>query len=309
MAMGQLTHNGFDVSFHGKGQSIDTKDGKLYYETTGEGPVLMIVAGGPGGSHVSFHGFFERLAKSYKVVFFDNIGRGRSDRLKDKSKYTVERDADDIEALRKHLGVEKIRLIGHSYGGMPVIAYSVKYGSHLERAVLSDTLHSGTGFQENIDSCNFNAKNQYPEMWEKVLQMRKKGVKSSADEYGAVYGAGLNELYWYDEANGSKMFHSDDPKDSGNGDVYLAMLGDDPEWKVNGTMKSFDPRKQMAKVQVPMLVCVGRLDRVATPKVAWEISRTYPNATLKVFEKSGHRPWVEENETYFSAVEAFLAGK
>ena len=157
LAIGQTVHNGFDVSYHGKGQTVETKDGKLYYETTGEGPVLIMVAGGPGGSHVSFHGYFERLAKTHKLVLFDNIGRGRSDRLKDKTKYTVERDADDIEALRKHLGVDKIRLIGHSYGGMPVIAYSVKYGEHLDRAVLSDTLHSGQGFQENIDSCNFNA--------------------------------------------------------------------------------------------------------------------------------------------------------
>ncbi len=308
IALCQISHNGFDISFHGKGQTIETRDGKLYYETVGEGPVVMLIAGGPGGSHTSFHGYFERLAKSYKVVLFDNIGRGRSDRLKDPKKYTVERDADDIEAIRQHLGVEKIRLIGHSYGGMPAIAYSVKYGDHLERAVLSDTLHSGEAFQQNIDSCNFTSKNQFPEAWDKLMELRKKGVLSAADEYDALYSNNLNGLYWYDQSNGAKMFRSADPKDGGNGDVYSAMIGEDPEWKVGGTMKRFDPRRAMTKVKVPMLVCVGRYDRVATPKVSWEISRLYPNATLIVFEKSGHRPWVEETEAYFKAVEEFLKG-
>jgi proline iminopeptidase len=182
---------------------------------------------------------------------------------------------------------------------MPVIAYSVKYEAHLERAVLSDTLHSGKAFQENIDSCNFNSKNQFPEAWDKLIALRKKGIKSGADEYGEIYGTGLNELYWFDPANGSKMFNSSVPGFGYNGEVYSAMLGDDPEWKVGGTMRSFEPRKSMAKVQVPMLVCVGRYDRVATPKVSWEIARTYPKGILKVFEKSGHRPWVEET---------FLAG-
>lgn len=301
--------NGFDISYHGKGQTISTPDGKLYYEKTGSGPVVIMIAGGPGGAHASFHGFFERLAKKYTLVMFDNVGRGRSDRLKNPKKYTVERDADDIERLRKHLGVDKIRLIGHSYGGMPAIAYSVKYGAHLERAVLSNTLHSGEAFQQNIDSCNFTAANQFPELWRQILALRKKGVKSSAKAYGELYGRCGADIYWYDADNESKMFHSRDPKDGGNGDVYLAMLGDDPEWVVKGTMKSFDPRRKLRSVKVPMLVCVGRYDRVATPKVAYELSRLYPHAILKVFEKSGHRPWVEETDSYFETVEAFLEGK
>ncbi len=302
------TQSGYDVTYHAKGQTIDTPDGKLYYEKTGNGPVVIMVAGGPGGSHVSFHGFFEKLAEKYTLVMFDNIGRGRSDRLKDPKKYTVWRDADDIEALRKHLGVDKVSLIGHSYGGMPAIAYSVRYGPHLERAVLSDTLHSNNAWQQNIDSCNHNAANQYAEIWAQILELRKKGILSAAEEYGELYGQCVAGLYWYNDANASKMFRSSDPKDGGNGEVYVAMIGEDPEWIVGGTMKKFDPRKKMKSATMPILVCNGRHDRVCTPKVASEISKLYPNATLKFFEKSGHRPWVEETEDYFESVLAFLGG-
>lgn len=292
--------------YHGRGQTIETRDGKLYYETEGSGPVVVMVAGGPGGSHVSFHGFFNELAKEHTVVYFDNIGRGRSDRLKDPKKYTVWRDADDIEALRKALGVDKISVIGHSYGGMPAIAYAIRYPQSLDRLVLSDTLHSGEGFQQNIDSCNFTAQNQYPEIWAKLMEMRAKGVKSTAEEYGEIYGPAIGSLYWYDAANGTKMYRSNDPKDGGNDEVYRAMIGEDPEWKVGGTMKSFDPRKQMKEIEAKTLICVGRFDRVATPKVSYEMSQLIPGSKLVIFPKSGHRPWVEEKESYFDAVTKFL---
>lgn len=307
---GNLLTQGNDVMtvapFHGKGTTIETKDGKLYYETEGSGPVVILVAGGPGGGHSSFHGFFGDLAKDHTVVYFDNIGRGRSDRLKDPKKYTVWRDAEDIEAIRKALGADKVSVIGHSYGGMPAIAYGIRYANRVHKLVLSDTLHGGKAFQENIDSCNFHARNQFPAQWEKLMALRAKGVKSSADAYADIYGECLNEVYWFDESNGSKMFRSSDPKDGFNGEVYAAMLGDDPEWKVQGTMRSFEPRGDMKKITAPTMICVGRYDRVATPKVAHDMSKMIPGSKLVIFDKSGHRPWVEERALYFRMVGDFL---
>ena len=297
----------YDVPIHGHGQFCDSKYGKIYYETEGSGPIVIIVAGGPGGDHTSFHPFFSRLAKDHTVVYFDSIGRGRSDRLKDLKQYTVQRDAEDIEALRQKFGADKIDVIGHSYGGMPALAYAEKYPQHTAHLVLSDTLHSAQGFQQNIDSCNdFEAK-QYPEVWAQLMAMRKKGVLSTDDKYGELYGPPLGQLYWYDPNNAKKMFNSGD-KGGFNPDVYNAMLGNDTEWKVNGTMKSFDGRKKMRDLHMPVLICVGRHDRVAIPRFAYEMKTLLPAETSKlvIFEKSGHRPWVEETDLYFATVSDFL---
>lgn len=296
----------YDIPFHGHGKYLDTPDGKLYYETEGKGPVIVIIAGGPGGDHTSFHPFFSRLAKDHTMVYFDSIGRGRSDRLKDKAGYTVWRDAKDVEQLRKMLSQEKITVIGHSYGGMPALAYAVRHPEHVEHLVLSDTLHSAEAFQDNIDSCNFFFSHQYPEKWAKLLALRAKGVKSSEEAYRDLYDP-LESLYWFDEKNGEKMFRSGD-KSGFNPEVYEAMLGDDPEWTVQGTMKSYDPRPKMKDLHMPVLICVGRWDRVATPKSALEMKTLLPAPTshLRIFEKSGHRPWVEETDVYFSTVSDFL---
>src|SRR5947209_4351442 len=89
----------YDVPIHNHGQFAPGRDGKIYYEKEGKGPVVIIIAGGPGGDHSSFHPFFSLLAKDHTVVYFDNIGRGKSDALKDPNGYTVERDAEDVEDL------------------------------------------------------------------------------------------------------------------------------------------------------------------------------------------------------------------
>ena len=308
--LAQSSTPNYDVPLHGHGQYVPTPQGKLYYEREGQGPPIILVAGGPGGSHASFHPWFSRLARTHTVIYFDNLGRGRSDRLADPKSYTVERDADDIDALRKSLGFDTVTVLGHSYGGMPALAYALKYPTHTDHLILSDTLHSAEGFQQNIDNCNREAMTRFPEIWTKLMALRRQGVKTGTEAYEDLYGTATDDLYWYNPENAVKMYHSGDKADRINLDVYLAMIGDDPEWTVGGTMKGYDPRRRMKTLFVPTLICVGRFDRVALPKVAQEMKEALPpqSSRLIVFEHSGHRPWVEETDLYFQTVTTFLDG-
>jgi proline iminopeptidase len=143
------------------------------------------------------------------------------------------------------------------------------------------------------------------------MAMRRRGVKSTSDEYTDLYATAYGDLYWYNLDNQDKMYRSRDAADRFNNDVYLALVGDAPEWKVTGALRGFDPRPRLAALAAPSLVCVGRYDRVATPRVAWELKKALPpeSSRLVIFERSGHRPWVEETERYFDVVGAFLRGE
>jgi proline iminopeptidase len=288
--------------------SVPTPDGVLYYEVRGSGPPIILVAGGPGGSHTSLRPEFDRLAARHTVVHFDNIGRGRSSDLPAGRRHSPLRDAEDIERLRQALGFKRFALLGHSYGGYP--AHAGRHADRLTHLVISSSGHSAESWQRNIDNVNRFLENQHPEVWSRLQALRARGVLSCAPEYQELYGTTIRPLYWHDQAKAKlRRPVSDDPRDQFRDAVYCDMLGDDAEITVGGEMARFDARPALANVRVPTLVTAGRHDPVCPPLVAQQIRDAFPAgvATLRVFEHSSHRPWVEEGEAYFEMLEAFLA--
>lgn len=286
---------------------IPTRHGRLYMETEGHGTPLVLVNGGPGASRISFQPWFSVLADQHTLVYFDAIGRGRSDRLTDPAAYTVDRDIDDIEAVRAALGAEKIDLLGQSYGGIPALLYALTYPERVNHLVLSSAMTSAADFQANIDATNANLKTYYPDSWARVQAIRAQGAKSSDPRSGEEYARMTEMMYWYDPKNAEAMKHAD-TADKFNADVYAAMLGDDPDQVVGGTLKGYDPTPRLAALQAKTLVTGGRYDHVATPEIVYRNYTALPagHAMLAMFDHSGHRPWVEESQLYFANLKAFL---
>jgi proline iminopeptidase len=105
------------------GKYISVNGANLYVVTVGHGDPLLIIPGGPGGAHPGYR-VFDSLAKGNQVIYFDAFGRGKSDTAKDASEYTLQRDIEDVEGLRKALRLGKINVLGHSYGG--VVAQGIR---------------------------------------------------------------------------------------------------------------------------------------------------------------------------------------
>src|SRR5271165_7212038 len=121
---------------------VDAHGVLIYYTTVGRGEPLMIVHGGPGASHDYFLPYLLPLARTNKLIFIDERGSGRSEKLEDVKQYTVENMASDVEAVREALGLGRISLLGHSYGGVLAEAYALKYPEHLSHLVLASTFAS-----------------------------------------------------------------------------------------------------------------------------------------------------------------------
>jgi len=166
---------------------------------------------------------------------------------------------------------------------------------------------SAGSFQENIDAANFNLKSYFPESWEKVNALAAEGVKSGDPRSDSEYGRMAKMMYWHNEKNAA-LLNRGSRADKFSGDVYAAMLGDDPNQHVGGTLKGYDPRPQLSALQAHVLVIGGRYDRVATPEIVSQTVEMLPSGstTLAIFEESGHRPWIEEKERYFPLLQAFL---
>ena len=114
----------------------------IYYVEFGNGPPLVVLHGGPGADHTYFLPWLLPLARTHRLIFIDERGSGRSERLQDVTQYTIEDMADDVEAVRVALGLGKIDLLGHSCGGVLAEAYALKYQQHLRHLILNSTFAS-----------------------------------------------------------------------------------------------------------------------------------------------------------------------
>src|ERR1700686_2673772 len=121
---------------------VDLNGVMIYYVALGRGEPLLIVHGGPGASHDYFLPYLLPLARTNKLIFIDERGSGRSQKLEDASKYTVENMVEDVEDVRLALGLGKISLMGHSYGGVLAQAYALKYQKNLTHLILGSTFPS-----------------------------------------------------------------------------------------------------------------------------------------------------------------------
>jgi proline iminopeptidase len=289
------------------GKYININGAKLWVVTVGEGDPIIFIAGGPGGVHVGLRSFDPLALNHHQLIYFDAFGRGKSDTAKNVSEYTLERDIEDIEALRKALKLEKITVLGHSYGGVVAQGYAIKYPAHLSHLILADTFHSFVMWQENDDSSNREIKNSYPEVWAELMKVRDQGAISSDPIHQEIYGkVPYGFLYAYNPDNFTKRGSKPYPNPN-NTRLYYQMVGKDGDFIVGSDIGTFDYRKQLKDLRMPVLIVTGRYDRVAVPWMAVKFKDYCPQAQFVMFEKSGHNPQIEEPEKEFRVINDFLS--
>lgn len=288
------------------GKYVTVNGAKLWVVTVGEGDPLILIAGGPGGAHPGLRRF-DSLATKYKLIYFDAFGRGKSDTAKDVKQYTLERDVDDIEGLRTALKLDKINVLGHSYGGVVAQGYAVKCPQHVKHLVLANTFHSFIMWQENDDNSNHEIKTNYPEVWDSLTRIREQGFVSSDQLHQDIYGqVPYGFLYAYNPENfrpkGGKPYPN-----SFNSKLYYQMVGKDGDFIVGNDIGNFDYRQQLKNLKMPVLIYGGRYDRVAVPWMMVKFKEYCPQAKFVMFERSGHNPQEEQPEELFSLLNDFLA--
>ena len=290
---------------HPSGDFVSVNGKKIWYESEGKGEPLLLIAGGPGFSHAYFHPFFSALASSNRIIYFDAFGTGKSERAKSVKEYSLAQDVEDLESLRKALKLDKITVLGHSYGGFVAQLYAAKYPDSVKRLVLANTFPSGDTLQSLQDNFNGDIRNQLPEVWSKVEQVRAKGFLSSSKEHQEVYAVPPTFSFFYNPEN-ARLLPITEPN-LYNSDLWYAMAGEDADFVVKGELARFDVKQQLKKIGIPMLILAGRFDRMVPPRITVQYKNLVPQAKFIMFEKSGHFPFIEENEKTLTALRAFLA--
>ena len=290
---------------HPPGKFYKINGSNLWTETVGKGDPLFLISGGPGGAHHGLHNF-DALQDSCTLIYIDNFGRGKSDTAKLPEEYSIDRDVSDIEALREAMQYDKINLLGHSYGSIVVQLYALRYPQHVKHLIIANGFFSGEMWQENDDNSNHEIKENYPEVWERLMKVRENGAHSTDAQHQKIYAeVPYGFLYAY---NPEKFRSSIDPgyPNPMNTKLYYQLVGYDGDFIIGGDIAKFDVRTLLKDLKMPVLISAGRYDRVSVPTFAVQYKKYCPQAQFVMFEKSGHNPQVEEPEKYFKIIREFL---
>jgi len=274
------------------GQTFDGPSGNLYYEISGSGSPLIVVNGGPGFDHTYLligTPAWDMLAKTHRVVFYDQRGNGRSSPLKPGQSCTLADQIDDLDALRAHLGLEKVDILGHSWGGYLAMAYGARHPEHVSRMMIVDSAAPKWSDTKVLFS------EVFPEM------MERRDSFSFADEMGdkAASDASTREYL-------GMLFYSAEKRDPWVSQMRSGAYNKDVNRMVNADLDRFDLNPEIRKFHFPTLVATGRFDMNVAPVIAYRVHQEIPGSRFVVFEHSGHLPFYEEPEAFVRAIEDFL---
>ena len=278
------------------GRLIDGPAGKLFVDARGNatGRPLLIVNGGPGFDHgyLLSSPVWDELAKTRRVVMYDQRGTGRSTPVKPETSLTLADQLADIEAVRKSLGVEDIDLLGHSYGGALVMAYTARYPQRVKKLLIVDS--AAPKWKDTI----FLFSQVFPDVNERVDSFE---FAAQFGDRAAIEG-GLREYL-------SMIFWDPDHRDAFLRQVSLKGFSRHVNEALDADMGRYDLNPEIAKFRMPVLVITGRYDMNVAPVTAWKIHKAIPGSRLVIFERSSHLPFLEEPERFKREVEDFLAAR
>jgi proline iminopeptidase len=280
---------------------VDTGTAYIYYKTIGRGRPLMLLHGGPGSTHDYFLPYVLPLAKNRQLVFIDERGSGRSQRLEDHSQYNLAAMAADVEAVRVALGLGEIDLLGHSFGGVLAQEVAIRYPAGIRRLVLSSTGSSAARINEDFRVIKAALD---PKLRARIEALEAQGIigpdgaqlpeyRQLADQAELPYNYFVRPPAW---SEGSESL---------GWDVLNQMWGSKSDFHIDGNLKGFDFAPELRKLRIPALVIYGDHDMVSDA-TARESHEALAGSKLVEMSNAAHMTMVDQNRVFIEEVARFL---
>lgn len=280
--------------------SIQLSNASLYYEIKGEGSPILLLSGGPGLSSAQLSSLRDSLSRKYKCILFDQRGTGQSHTSPlDSTTINLKQSVQDISSLLKKLKLDKIILVGHSWGAMLAVNFAIAHPSQINKLVLigsgpltfSDFLIQ----QDNIIARATLEERQYIERLQDSIRQAKS--PSDAAAYRRQFGKRFLRLISYDAARIDSIFEEVSKSRTSMATQFL-MIQD--LQKINYNVKN-----KIGSLNFPTLVICGRQDPIGIfPSIYLkELNNKFK---LEWVEKSGHFTWLEQSGPFYLELFKFL---
>jgi proline-specific peptidase len=261
---------------------------------------LLLLHGGPGACHDYLESLAALSATGRRVIFYDQQGCGNSDQPDDPARWTVDFYVREVDAIREALGLDRVHILGQSWGGMLLMEYLVTRPAGVVSAIIASSPASMPMWMAETG---------------RLRAMLPADVIAVLDHHEAAgtwddpaYEAAVNVFY---ERHLCRVIPSPEfdarsfAKLARNPQVYRTMNGP-TEFHIVGTLRDWEVLSRLSVVDEPVLLTSGRHDE-ATPMQVAAIRERLPQAEWVIFEQSGHLSHAEEPDRYMAVVGDFLA--
>ena len=266
----------------------------LSYERRGSGPLLVCHPGGPGCSAAEFRDF-AGLDGTFDLLFLSPRGSAGSDPAED---YSLASYAADVEALREHLGVEQLDLLGFSHGGMVAMAYAAAYGPRVRRLVLAGTLALWDDEAQAAMERGIEARRGEP--WFDEAQ------RAIAEEQAGDFSS-VDDLITNTQRQAPLYFHRWEGNERVGRELFSDFAYSEPLHQFNTVeFPTLDLRPELRAIAAPTLVVAGEDDMIAGPVCGEAIVRELSDGRLVTIPATGHFLYVEQPEAFRAALTQFL---
>ena len=275
---------------------VDFRGYRTWYRKAGDAGIpLLALHGGPGSTH-NYFAPLERLADERTVVVYDQLGCGRSDRPRGVG-WGADVFREEVAVVRGQLGLDRIHLLGTSWGGMLALEHVLSGAEGIASLTLSSTLAS-------IDDWAAEQKRLRDALPGEVVEIMDRHEQAETyddPEYEEAMGVYFDRHFYRGPKPRPELERMRAERAV---DVYRAMQGPN-EWTVTGALRGWDVRDRLGEIRVPTLVVRGRYD-MCTPTIAATLVRGIAGAREVVLDESSHTPVLEETDRYLDVVGRFM---
>ena len=283
---------------------IDAGKGvKLYYRLLGSGgePVVLI-HGGPGFTSDYLADDLTTMARKHPLLVYDQRGIGRSTLVTDSTALAAQRYVEDLEAIRKHLGLEQLTLLGHSWGAAPAALYAMQYPERVRRMILVGTIPAERSSLVSAFQAMAAARDS--------ATLRRMAELSRIRRANPEDLAACREYYqlWFTPFFGASEAAS---RMKGNVCAGSSESLKNKQYVDKFTFASlgnWDWTTSLNRAVAPTLIIQGELDPLPIES-ARKWANAMPNARLLELKGIGHFPYVETPDVFYAAVDRFLRGE
>ena len=277
---------------------VDVEGGKVWFQIVGSGKAtpLLLLHGGPGAPSYYLKPL-ERVAADRPVIFYDQLGAGRSPAPADQSLWTVERFVDELGQVRAALELDEVHILGHSWGSMLAMDYMLTEPEGVVSVIFASPALNVTRWTEDAKELL----KALPDETRVLIEHHENEGTTDAPAYQEA----VMEFY--------RMYLSrSDPWppelmatfEGFNTELYGYMWGPS-EFTATGTLQNYNREPDLPKLDLPVLFTAGRYDE-ATPKTVQHFQSLIPGAEIQIFEKSAHLTMLDEPDSYTEAIRRFL---